>query len=64
MTRHVTRDLAAPGRVAHVNGVLQVEVRGDRREVISVVIHIVTIGRLRRTPVTPAVVRDNAKAMV
>src|SRR3981081_72421 len=38
--------------------------RGDSREIIGIMIHIVTVGRLRRTPVTPTVMRDDAKAVV
>jgi hypothetical protein len=39
-------DLAAAGGVADVDGVLQIKMRGDRREIIGVMIHVVTVGRL------------------
>ncbi len=63
MTREVTHALAAAGGVADVDGVLQIEVRGQGREIIGIVIHVVTVGRLGRTPVTPAIMRDDAIAV-
>jgi hypothetical protein len=39
-------------------------VRGHGRKVIGIVIHIVTVGRLARAPVTPPVMGDNAKAVI
>src|ERR1700704_2554030 len=50
--------------MADVDGVLQIKMCGDCREIVGVVIHIVTVGRLRRTPVTAAVMRDDAKAII
>ena len=47
-----------------MNGVLQIEMRGDSREVIRIMIHIVAVGRLRRAPVTAAVMCDDAKAVI
>jgi hypothetical protein len=46
VARNVTCDLTAAGRVANVDGILQIEMRSKRYEVIGVVIHIVSVGGL------------------
>ena len=62
MTRQIAHDLAAAGGVADVNGVLEIEMRGDSREIVGVMIHVVTVGGLRRAAVAAPVVGDDAKA--
>jgi hypothetical protein len=42
MPRHVADDLTAPGRVADVNGVVEIEMCGQRGQVGGVVVHVVT----------------------
>src|SRR5439155_228597 len=56
----VVRDLAAAGRVADVDRVLQVEGLDERREVVGVRVHVVTAPRLARAAVAATVVRDAA----
>jgi uncharacterized protein (UPF0248 family) len=36
----VVRDLAAPGRMADVHRVVEIEVRGERGQVVGVVVHV------------------------
>ena len=45
VAREVVHHLAAAGGMADMDGVLQVEMRGHRREVVGVVIHVVAVGR-------------------
>ena len=49
--------------MADMDGVLQIEMRGKRGLVMGVVIHIVAIGDLGQTPMTPAA-GDHAIAML
>ena len=56
--------LAAAGGMADVNGVLQIEMRGQRREVIGIMIHVVAVGHLAGPAMASAVVRDDAEAVV
>src|SRR6266700_7236185 len=42
----------------------EIEVRGQRGEIISVMIHVVAIGRLARTSMPAPIMRDDAIAMV
>ena len=46
MSRQIVHDLAAAGRMADVNGILQIEMRRHRGEVIGIVIHVVTVADL------------------
>ena len=36
--------LAAAGGMADMDGVLQVEMRGDGREIVGIMIHVVAVG--------------------
>ena len=58
MATDVPRDFAAPRRVTDVNRVLQVERLDQRREVVRVRVHIVSVPRLARAPVPAAIVGD------
>jgi hypothetical protein len=49
--------------MANVDRILEVEMRRDRRKVIGVVIHIVTVRRLTRASVTTAIMCNDAEAM-
>ena len=64
MTRQITHNLAAAGRVAHMDGMLEIKVGGQRREVIGIVIHIMAVGGLARAPVTPPIMRDHSIAVL
>jgi hypothetical protein len=61
--RDVPGDLAAAGRMSDVNGVAQVEVRGQGRDVRGIRVHLVAGRRLRRAPVAPAIVGDHAEPL-
>ena len=52
----------AAGRMADVNGVLEIEVCGHRREVAGVVVHVVAVARLGGPPVAAPVIRDGKES--
>src|ERR1700727_602615 len=58
------RDFAAAGRVTDMHGILQFEMRGKRRKIVSVMIHVVTVAGLRRPPVATAVMSYDAIAVI
>jgi hypothetical protein len=60
----VVDDLAATGRVADVNGVVEIEMCGQRGQVIGVMVHVVTIAGLRGAAVPTPVVGNDPVAMV
>ena len=64
MPSQIARHLAAAGGMADVNGVLQVEMRGQRRQVIGIVIHVVAVADLGGAAVAAAVMRDDAIAVL
>jgi hypothetical protein len=47
-----------------VDGVLQVEMGGQRRQVIGVMIHVVTVSHLSGPAMTAAIMSNNAKAFL
>src|ERR1700688_4191371 len=55
---------AAAGRMTDMHGTLEVQVRGQRRQVIGVVIHIVSVGRLARASMAAAVMGDDPIAVI
>src|SRR5580658_5842225 len=55
-------DLTAAGRVTHMDGILEIEGGGQRREVIGIVIHVMAVGGLARASVTPPIVCDHSIA--
>ena len=60
----VVNDLAATGRVADMNGVVETETCGQRGQVIGVVVHIVAIAGLGGAAVPTPVVGDNPVAVL
>src|SRR4029077_12390807 len=58
----VVHHFAAPGRVADMNRIFEVEMCGQRRQVVGVMIHVMAIPGLAGTPVTPSVVSNHAIA--
>ena len=58
MARDVVHDLAAAGGMADVDGVLEVEMRGQRREIVGVVIHVVAVADLARAAMAAPVMGD------
>ena len=63
MASQIARDFATAGGVTDVNGILEVQMRGQRREVIGIVIHVVSVARLGRPPMAAPVVGDHTKAV-
>ena len=49
MARQIVHHLAAAGGMADMDGVLQVEMRGHRREVVGIMVHVVAVGDLARS---------------
>ena len=64
MAPDVTGDFPAAGGVADVDCVLQVELFGERCEVVGVGIHVVAVPRLGGTAVAAPVMRDDSIAML
>src|ERR1700722_9555729 len=64
MPSQVVRHLTAAGRVTDMHGILQVEMRGKRRKIVSVMIHVVTVARLRGAAVAAAVMSYDAIAVI
>ena len=62
MAGNVMHDFAAAGGMADMHGVLEVEMRRQRREVVGVVIHVVAAADLARAAVAAPVMRDDAEA--
>jgi hypothetical protein len=60
--RPMYRDLAAARRVPDVDRVLEVELLGQRDEIVGIRVHLVAVPRLGRTPVSATVVRDAPEA--
>ena len=64
MAGEVVHDLAAAGRMADMDGVLEAEMGDHRREVVGIVVHVVAVGDLRRAAMTAPVMGDDTKALV
>jgi hypothetical protein len=64
MPRQIARHFAAPGGMANVDSILQVEMHRKSRKVIGIMVHIVAVGGLSRATVPTAIVGDNPIAMM
>src|SRR5260370_9840633 len=62
MRCQIMAPLAATGGVTARHGILQVEMSGDRREIIGIVVHVVPVAGLRGPAVTAPVMRDDTVA--
>ena len=60
----VAHDLAAAGGVPDVDGVVEIEMGGQRGQVVGVVVHVVTVAGLRGAPVPAPVMGDDAVAVL
>ena len=60
----VVHDLAATGGVSDVDGVVEVEMGGQRSQVVGVVVHVVTVAGLRGASVPAPVMGDDAVAVL
>ena len=61
---NVTGDFAAAGRMADMDGVLQVEMRGKLGDIGGVGVHFIAGFRLAGTAVSAAVMGDDAKTLM
>ena len=64
MPGQVMRHFSTAGRVPHVDGVFQVEMRRQSRQVVGVTVHIVAVGGLGRTAMATAVMGNYAIAVM
>src|ERR1700759_210242 len=64
MPRQIMHPLAAAGGMADMNGVLDVEMRGHRREVVGIMIHVMTVAGLAGAAMTAAVMGNDAKTVI
>jgi hypothetical protein len=60
VTANIAGDLAATGGEADEDGVFQVELFDERREIIGVGVHFIAVPRLAGTSVTATVMGDTA----
>jgi hypothetical protein len=60
----VAHDLAAAGGVPDVDGVVEIEVRGQRGQVVGIMIHVVAVAGLGGASVPAAVMGDDSVAVV
>ncbi len=64
MTANVMRDFPTAGGMTDVDGVLQIQMRSKGGEVVSVVIHVMTVAGLAGPAVTAPVMGDYAVAAI
>src|SRR5882724_9367849 len=60
MTGEITHHLAAAGRMADVNRILQVEMVSDGLQIVGIMVEVVAVGYLRRTAVSAPIMGDDA----
>src|SRR5260370_19326675 len=59
MSRQIMRHLSTAGGVADMHGVLESWMRGQRREIVSIVIHVVAAAGLARATMTAPVMGND-----
>ena len=64
VARDVMHNLAATGRVADMDSILEIEMRRHRGEVIGIVIHVVAVADLAGPAVAAAVMSNDAIAVI
>jgi hypothetical protein len=62
MPPDIPRHFAAARGMSHVDRIPQIELFRQRRQIVSVGVHVIAVPGLRRTPVTSAIGRDHAIA--
>ena len=60
----IVHHFAAAGGMADMDGVLQIEMRGQSREVVGIVIHVVAVAGLAGPAMAAAVMGDDAIAVI
>src|SRR6266852_571482 len=63
MPSQIVRHLAAAGGVTDMHGILEIDMRGKRGKIVSIMIHVVTVARLRGPAVAAAVMGYDAIAV-
>ena len=63
MAGEIVHHLAAAGGMADMDRILQVEVLGNRREVVSIMVHVMAVAGLRRAAMPAPVMRDHTIAL-
>jgi len=56
----VVHDLTPAGGVSDVDCILEIQVRRDRRKIVGIVIHVVSVGGLSRASMAATIVRNDA----
>jgi hypothetical protein len=64
MSGDVTRDFAATSGVSDVDGIVQIEMGRNRRQIIGIVVHVVAVAGLRGAVVPAAVLGNDAIAVL
>src|SRR6516165_2577108 len=64
MPSQIMRDLAAAGGMTDMDGVFQVEMRGQSRQIVGIMVHIMAVASLGRAAMAAAVMGDDAIAMI
>src|SRR6516162_10859599 len=62
MTGEIMHHLAATGRMANVNRILQVEMVGDRLQIVGIMIHVMSVAGLSRATMSAPIGRNDAIA--
>ena len=62
MPSQIVRHLTAAGGMTDMDGVFQVEMRRQSRQVVGIMVHIVAVGGLGRATMATAIVGDDAIA--
>src|SRR5437870_13236282 len=61
MTAEIMHHLAAAGRMADVNRILEVEVIGHRLQIVGIVVHVVSAAGLSRATMSAPISRDDTE---
>src|SRR5438477_3903527 len=63
MTGEIMHHLAAAGRMPDVNSILEVEMIGDRFQIIGIVVHVVSAAGLSRATMSTPISRNDAETL-
>src|SRR6266487_5508585 len=63
VARDVMHHFAAAGGVTNMHGVLEVEMRGQRRQIVGVTIHVVAVARLCGATMSAPIMGDDTEAL-
>src|SRR5436309_6453472 len=61
MTGEIMHHLAAAGRMADVNRVLEIEMIGDGLQIIGIMVHVVSAAGLSRATMSAPIIRNDAE---